>query len=137
ALAKKFRPDAMQVPFSLLDQRLLQDGALAALKDLGVEIHARSIFLQGLLFLAPERLPEKLKHAAPMLARLHARLREANATPLAAALSFARAQENLDYALVGVTSLAELEEILGAAPVSLDWTDFALDDELVLTPSRW
>ena len=56
----------MQVPFSLLDQRLLQDGSLARLKDLGVEIHARSLFLQGLLFMEP--LPEKLRDAAPLLA---------------------------------------------------------------------
>ena len=39
------------IPFSLLDQRLLADGSLARLEELGVEIHARSLFLQGLLFL--------------------------------------------------------------------------------------
>ena len=57
-LAEHFRPDAMQLPFSLLDQRLLQDGSLERLKQLGVEIHARSLFLQGLLFM-PEP-PENL-----------------------------------------------------------------------------
>lgn len=51
-LAERFRPDAMQLPFSLLDQRLLADGSLDRLKQLGVEIHARSLFLQGLLFMA-------------------------------------------------------------------------------------
>ena len=60
-LAEQFRPDAMQVPFSLLDQRLLRDGSLSRLKELGVEIHARSIFLQGLLFL--ENPPAKLADA--------------------------------------------------------------------------
>ena len=67
ALAQRFRPDVMQIPFSLLDQRLLADGSLARLKNLGVEIHARSLFLQGLLFLAPDALPEKLQSAAPQL----------------------------------------------------------------------
>ncbi len=51
ALAARFRPDVMQLPFSLLDQRLLANGTLTRLADLGVEIHARSLFLQGLLFL--------------------------------------------------------------------------------------
>ena len=50
-LAARFRPDVMQLPFSLLDQRLLADGTLARLAELGVEVHARSLFLQGLLFL--------------------------------------------------------------------------------------
>gem|GEM_PF-2061768 len=66
AVAQTFRPDVMQLPFSVLDQRLLKSGALMRLKDLGVEIHARSIFLQGLLFL--DVLPEKLRHAALELA---------------------------------------------------------------------
>ncbi len=67
-LAERFRPDVMQLPFSLLDQRLLADGTLARLEELGVEMHARSLFLQGLLFL--DNLPEKLRHAAPHLAKL-------------------------------------------------------------------
>src|SRR5690348_13941679 len=44
-LAERFRPDVMQLPFSLLDQRLLADGTLSALDGLGIEIHARSLFL--------------------------------------------------------------------------------------------
>ncbi len=138
ALAARFQPDVMQLPFSLLDQRLLADHTLARLRDLGVEIHARSIFLQGLLFL--ERLPEKLAYAAPRLAAIKARIREAGATPLAAALGFVLSRPQIAVALVGVTSPAELEEILVAATAplpALDWAALALDDELVLTPSRW
>ena len=46
-----FIPDIIQLPFSVFDQRLLQDGTLSTLKSLGIEIHARSIFLQGLLLM--------------------------------------------------------------------------------------
>ena len=52
-LARRFQPDIIQAPASLLDQRLLVDGSLAAVRDLGVEVHLRSIFLNGLLFLPP------------------------------------------------------------------------------------
>jgi aryl-alcohol dehydrogenase-like predicted oxidoreductase len=137
ALAKKFRPDVMQIPFSLLDQRLVQSGALAALKDLGVEIHARSLFLQGLLFLPPERLPEKLRPAAPALARIQNLIARSGASALSAALSFALSHKEIDHALVGVTTAAELGEILTAPSVTLDWEACALRDEMVLTPSRW
>jgi len=84
-LAEHFRPDAMQIPFSLLDQRLLRDGSLARLKALGVEVHARSLFLQGLFFM--ETPPDKLTHAAPLLHKVRARIADAGATPLAAALA--------------------------------------------------
>jgi aryl-alcohol dehydrogenase-like predicted oxidoreductase len=138
ALAVRFRPDVMQLPFSLLDQRLLLDGTLSKLKALGVEIHARSIFLQGLLFL--DTLPEKLRHAAPRLAAIKTAIANASSTPLAAALGFVLSRPEIDVALVGVTVPAELDEILTAAALplpDLDWAALALDDEMLLTPSRW
>jgi aryl-alcohol dehydrogenase-like predicted oxidoreductase len=138
SLAEQFRPDVMQLPFSLLDQRLLASGTLTRLRALGVELHARSLFLQGLLFL--ETLPEKLRHAAPHLARVRTELRRANATPLSAALGFVLSRPEIAFGLVGVTSAAELDQIIAAArtpPPALDWASFALDDEMVLTPSLW
>lgn len=139
-LARDFRPAAMQVPLSLLDQRLIQSGALAAMKDLGVEIHARSLFLQGLLFLPPEALPPKLRHAGAHLDALRQRLRTAGTTPLAAALAFALQRPEVDVAVVGVTTPAELDGILAAAAQDvppIDWPACALHDEIVLTPSLW
>ncbi|MBN9546631.1 MAG: aldo/keto reductase [Alphaproteobacteria bacterium] len=138
ALAARFRPDVMQLPFSLLDQRLLANGALTRLTELGVEIHARSLFLQGLLFL--NDLPEKLRHAGPHLDGIRARLRDADATPLAAALGFVLSRPEIAFGLVGVTSASELDEIIGAARAplpDLDWAQFALNDEVILTPSLW
>jgi aryl-alcohol dehydrogenase-like predicted oxidoreductase len=140
ALAARFRPDAMQIPFSLLDQRLLADGSLARMKKLGVEIHARSLFLQGLLFLSAHRLPEKLKHIAPQLDAIRARITAAGSTPLAAALGFVLSRPEIDVGLVGVTGADELKEILNATaqPLpALDWSSLALADETVLTPSLW
>jgi aryl-alcohol dehydrogenase-like predicted oxidoreductase len=137
-LAARFRPDVMQLPFSLLDQRLLADGTLARLTELNVETHARSLFLQGLLFL--ETLPEKLRHAAPRLANIRTQLEDAGTTPLAAALDFVLSRPEIAFGLVGVTSVAELDEIVAAArkPLpDLDWAALALDDELTLTPSLW
>lgn len=138
AVAARFKPDTMQLPFSLLDQRLLQDGTLSRLKELGVEIHARSLFLQGLLFL--EKMPEKLRHVEAALAEIRSIIRKAGSTPLAATLAFALSRPEIDIALVGVTQLSELEEIVGAAalpPPALDWPALALRDEIALTPSLW
>jgi aryl-alcohol dehydrogenase-like predicted oxidoreductase len=137
-LAERFQPDVMQLPFSLLDQRLLADGTLTRLSALGVEVHARSLFLQGLLFL--EALPEKLRHAAPHLAQVRTQLQSAGTTPLSAALGFALSRPEIAFGLVGVTSAVELEQIIAAARMplpALDWPSLALDDEMVLTPSLW
>ena len=138
SLAERYRPDVMQLPFSLLDQRLLASGALSALNERGVEIHARSLFLQGLLFL--NELPEKLRSATPHMATIKARLREAGISPLAAALGFVLARPEIAFGLVGVTRADELRGIIAAARTplpELDWASFALSDEIVLTPSLW
>ncbi len=137
-LAQHFRPDAMQLPFSLLDQRLLQDGSLKRLKQLGVEIHARSLFLQGLLFM-PEP-PENLGAARPMLDKVRAQIARAGSTPLAAALGFVLSRSEVDVAVIGMTGLQQLKEIVTAALSPLpdgDWGACALSDERILTPSLW
>jgi aryl-alcohol dehydrogenase-like predicted oxidoreductase len=137
-LAERFRPDAMQLPFSLLDQRLLKDGSLKRLKELGVEIHARSLFLQGLLFMLEP--PHKLSAAGPMLEKARTEIARAGIDPLTAALGFVLSQPVVDVAVVGLTGLRQFQEIVAAALSPLpewDWTTCALTDERVLTPSLW
>jgi aryl-alcohol dehydrogenase-like predicted oxidoreductase len=138
AIAAQFKPDVMQLPFSLLDQRLLADGTLACLGNMGVEIHARSLFLQGLLMM--ETVPEKLQAAAQPLKAIKARLAQSGVTPLAAALGFVLSRPEIATGVIGVTSVRELDEIVAAAnqPVpAMDWASLALQDERVLTPSLW
>jgi aryl-alcohol dehydrogenase-like predicted oxidoreductase len=137
-LAERFGPDVMQLPFSLLDQRLLADGSLARLKSVGVEVHARSLFLQGLMLM--ETLPPHLSSAGPHLSKLRAELAKAGTTPLAAALGFVLSRPEIAFGVVGVTSVDELEEILTALaqPLpALDWQALALGDARLLTPSLW
>lgn len=139
-LARRFRPDLVQLPCSVLDQRPLRDGTLAALADLGVEVHLRSIFLQGLLFLERAQLPPALADAGPRLSRIRRALAEAGADPLQAALAFAQTRPEASAVIIGVTSAAELRAIVAAsnAPVpDLDWSALALDHPRALDPRRW
>ena len=39
----------IQLPFNIFDTRLAEGGQLQALKNKGVEVHSRSVFLQGVL----------------------------------------------------------------------------------------
>jgi aryl-alcohol dehydrogenase-like predicted oxidoreductase len=139
-LARRYRPDLIQLPVSILDQRLLHSGELALLKQLGIEIHVRSIFLQGLLLMDPRQLPARLAHAGPALAATKARIREAGLRPIEAAVGFVLAQDDIDIAVVGVTSQDELAQIVAASAKPLpdfDWEACAIDDPLTLTPSLW
>jgi aryl-alcohol dehydrogenase-like predicted oxidoreductase len=141
-LLGRFPLDLVQLPFNLLDRRLVEGGQLGRLARRGVEVHARSVFLQGLLLMAPEALPPALADMGPRLARLRAALAEAGTTPLAAALAAAARRPEIGSVVVGATSAAELAEILAAAaaapdPAVPDLAPFAVADETVLNPSAW
>ncbi|MBN9088902.1 MAG: aldo/keto reductase [Reyranella sp.] len=139
-LARRFRPDIMQLPVSVLDQRLVRSGVLRGLKDLGVEIHARSLFLQGAIFLDPAKLPLCLAHAAPRLAAFQARLAALGLSPVEAGIGYPLSVPEIDYALVGVTAVAESHQILYAAAQDrsgVPWHELAVDDEVLLDPRQW
>ena len=139
-LARRFRPDLIQLPCSMLDQRLVRNGALAALADLGVEVQVRSVFLHGLLFQPRESLPPALAEAGPRLSRIRRILAEAGADPLQAALAFARSRPEVSAVIVGVGSAAELRAVLAAALApapKLDWSQLSLDHPRALDPRLW
>jgi len=140
-LARRFKPDLIQAPASLLDQRLLVDGSLAAVRDMGIDIHLRSIFLNGLLFLPPDRAPSQLGAAAiSRLSRARRLIAEGRSDPLQAGLGFALSRPEASAVIVGAATAAELSAVIAAAgnpPPDLDWDDMALDDPAALDPKRW
>ena len=126
-------PEIVQVPVSIADQRLVRDGTLARLHGEGVEIHARSVFLQGLLLADAQRMPAPLRH-------IEAYAKAAGVSRLALALEFVAQLQEVDVALVGVTGLDDLQAIVAASRTALghrDLSDLAVNDEMLLNPSRW
>lgn len=93
-----------QVPMSIFDQRLIAAGSIAKLQERDYTVFVRSVFLQGLFFLDPEKIddPILLEHAAPKIRLLRKIAEDNNMTVAQLAIAFMR-----DCA--GVTSL-----VLGA-----------------------
>jgi aryl-alcohol dehydrogenase-like predicted oxidoreductase len=130
-VARRFKPDVVQAPCSLLDQRLLVDGTLKTLSDMGIEVHLRSIFLNGVLFLPPDRAPSHLKAAAGRISRARRLIAEGRSDPLQAALGFALSRPEASAVLIGVSTASEMSAVVAAAmspPPDLDWDEMALDD---------
>ncbi len=139
AVMETFVPDILQAPVSLADQRLVRSGHLAALKREGVELHARSVFLQGVLLAPPDTLPASLSAIADDIRRIQ----DASKGPgvLAACLGFMSHRPEIDVAILGITSLSDLEEIASALALSeameLDYEGMAIDDDWFLHPGNW
>ena len=56
----QFSFDIIQFPFNVFDQRILEKDIQLMLRQKKVEVHLRSIFLQGLLLLPINQIPKKL-----------------------------------------------------------------------------
>ena len=106
----------IQFPLSIYDQRLIKDGTLTSLKNKGIKLLARSIFLQGILLTKSKNLPKFLSkefyHHHNSLCKY---LSNNGKSLLEAALGFALRQKYLDYILIGVTNKRELLEIIDTA----------------------
>lgn len=140
AVMARYSIDIVQLPINLLDKRLLLTSALDRLKSRGVEVHARSVFLQGVLLADPRKLPAKVTKLRPAVLRFHQKLDGMDLSPLQACLGFLNGMDTIDRIIVGVTTQAELEEILTALHTivpSTAFADIAIDDPELLDPRFW
>ncbi|MCC7410168.1 MAG: aldo/keto reductase [Gammaproteobacteria bacterium] len=141
ALLARYALDIVQLPLNLLDQRLVRGGQLQRLRAAGVEIHARSLLLQGLLAMPGDGPPAAwLDPWRTLLRAFRAAAGAEGLSPLQAAIGFAATVPEIDCAIVGVTSTTELDEVLDAASIRLPahwYHRFAVNDAALLDPSRW
>ncbi|HTU12661.1 MAG TPA: aldo/keto reductase [Allosphingosinicella sp.] len=139
-LAGRYPIGIVQAPCSVFDQRMRTSGAFAALQARGVEIHVRSVFLQGFALADPAALPAALARHRPLLERFRAGADAAGFTPLRLALAAVLAEPAIDRVVVGVDGPDQLEEIIAAAESALPELDpdlYASDDLGLINPSLW
>ena len=135
----RFKVDLIQLPLNVLDQRLLISGHLSQLKKEGIEVHARSVFLQGLLLMNPKSLPSYFDSVKPHLVYYHDCLLRNGWSPVQAALSFVTALDEVDVVICGVNNHLQLHALCNSVTsVETDaFTKFAIQDENILNPSKW
>ena len=138
-LCNRFSFDLIQAPFNIFDRSLKQSGWLSRLKLGGVEVHVRSIFLQGLLLMNPANRPAYFNRWQPIWIEWEQWLYTNNLTALQACLSFVLSNPDIDRVVVGVDSLSQLQEILAATTIEVVKPPDKLccDDPDLINPARW
>ncbi|HBE88812.1 MAG TPA: aldo/keto reductase [Elusimicrobia bacterium] len=143
-LAGKVDFNLVQVPYSLLDRRF--ESVFPELKAAGVEIHVRSVFLQGLLLMEPASIPAGLKRAAPKVEAIQRYARGKGWTPPAVCAGFALATPLVDRVVIGVDDLGALAANLdglralpeGTLPgLEASLGGLAETDEDLILPQNW
>lgn len=142
SLYNKFRPDVVQIPMSIIDNRFNSSGWTKKMRGDGVLVHARSIFLQGLLLMDIKQMPLYFSKWSKIWDLWNKYLKLNNLSPLSACLMYMMKQVNLDnisHFIVGINSnknLLDIIEIINQ-PILDDFKSFDIKDENLLNPTLW
>lgn len=139
AITAFFIPDLIQVPINVMDQRLIKNGTLRKMKDIGVEIHARSAYLQGLLLMPLSQVPAYFEPVLPLLSLWHDRCQAQHLSPAHAAIAFVSGIAEIDQIIIGVENTQQFEEAIrfGKDIPSFDATDLNCNDTSMIDPRFW
>lgn len=138
-LLRHMQPGLIQSPCNLLDDALIRQGWAKRLRAAGGEIHTRSAFLQGLLLMPPGQRPAWAVRFEEYWQVWDSWRARQGLPASAACLRFLHACHDIDYIVLGVDSVAQLEELLAIPATPLpdlpDWPLPVAQD--LITPSRW
>lgn len=137
--------DIIQVPMNVFDLRLINKGLLQELSNNKIEIHVRSVYLQGLLFLEEQELPNSIKAASPYLLKLKEIAAREKLKISELAFLFVRDNSYVDKMIVGCESLEQLRENIRISELPtlsssiMDEINISFRDipENIINPSKW
>jgi len=131
--------DLVQAPLNILDRRLVESGWAQRLSELGVELHTRSVFLQGLLLMSAAQRPAKFKRWHSIWDEWERWLEVSGLSPVQACLRYVLSVSEVDRLVVGVDTLAHLQDILSAAAGILpDLPKWRMAPEVeLINPVHW
>lgn len=133
--------DLVQFPYSIFDRRF--EELLPELRSRGIETHVRSVYLQGLFFMQPDRLPLYLQEAAPKLERLQQLAKDYQLPIGAVCLAFALANPYISRVVIGVESLQNLHENIRYSGTELPAALYTAllelkeENENIILPYKW
>ena len=137
--------DVVQVPLNIFDQRLMKTGLLKKMVSKKYMIFARSIYLQGLLFIPPDKLPKNIETVKEPLIKLRSLSSEYNLEISKIALLFIRDIPGVTSLVIGsetidqiATNLKNLNSICLPSDLHSNIIDeFSELPEKIFKPSLW
>jgi aryl-alcohol dehydrogenase-like predicted oxidoreductase len=140
--SENLKIDIIQVPYSIFDQRFNESFVKSNKK--GIEVYARSIFLQGLVFKKPGQLDPQFSKIKDKIELLNALSQELGISVVALCVNFVRLEKFIDKIVVGVDSVDNLKEIMSAGTYDLKvkanvnrLSDLREEDEKIILPFNW
>jgi aryl-alcohol dehydrogenase-like predicted oxidoreductase len=112
-----FEIHVVQAPLNVFDRRIL--GVTDQLSALNIEVHVRSVFLQGVLIASPQDRPHRFEPWSEHFALFDEWVRSSGLSAMACCLGFALQQPGIAKLVIGTTSAESLDEIMNSIPNSV------------------
>ena len=135
----KFRPDVIQCSFNVFDRRLNEPSLSKIIKKNKIEVHARSIFLQGLLLRPYSLLPAKFKKWKNFFYNWENWSKKNKISKIEGCLAFSLSNSNVKKVVIGIQKFDQLKEIINTSrtyKISLPQY-LSSKDERLINPSKW
>jgi aryl-alcohol dehydrogenase-like predicted oxidoreductase len=137
--------DYIQIPYNIFDQRLDKTDFFKLTKKNKKKVFGRSVFLQGLLFMADKEIPLSIKKAKVYLSRLDKIIAKHNLSRRQIALQFLLKNKNIDYVVLGVDNITQIKENIDIVNQNIDCdkcikeirNKFANIEKKIISPNLW
>ena len=134
----------VQIPGNVLDMRFERAGVFDLGEQCGKNIYIRSIFLQGLLLMAPDIIPDHMKFVAPTLKNLISFSQDVGIGIVELCIGYIKHAYPRTFSVFGVETTLQLKQNLecwnSIWPVGLVekiQREFGDIDDVMLNPSLW
>ncbi len=111
-LLKIYYFDIVQIPINVFDRRFIKNKYLYKIKRKGIEIHARSVFLQGILLLDNKFLPKYFKKWSKIFQKWDEWNINNHQSKILTCINFIKRIKCLDKIVIGVSNWQQLKEII-------------------------
>ena len=133
-----FKPDIVQIPYSIIDNRFEKSKWIDKMYADGVEIHIRSTFLQGLLLCDLKKIPIKFNKYGKFFESFENWVSLKKVSKLQACLNLPLQDKRIKKIVVGISDLNNLVAINKIVPINLKYPRWLFaNNEKLLDPSKW
>ncbi|WP_445730715.1 aldo/keto reductase [Mariniflexile sp.] len=134
--------DFIQIPFNALDNASKRKTLLIRAKNMNMEVHTRSVFLQGLFFKNGNNLPEVLNPLKTYIEEFESIKLKSGINTETLALQYVLEKEYIDFVLVGVENTEQLMNNLIICDQKVNIPHDSIDaidvkEINLLNPSNW
>ena len=136
---KKF--NIIMLPYNIIDRRPLKSKIFEKLNKLNIEVHTRSVFLQGLLLLNKKEMPKKFYKWSKVFNSLEMVSKKFRLSRYEICLRYVLSNPFIDKVLIGTDNFSQLKKLVNISKkgnIKIKNKDIKPSNDInLLNPSKW